>query len=42
MKNLVNAPQAATANSVTRPGAQTSAPSRREVDAFLEEHPVLS
>jgi ribokinase len=32
---------AAAAISVTRPGAQTSAPSRREVDAFLEGNPAL-
>jgi ribokinase len=33
---------AAAAISVTRPGAQASAPSRREVDAFLEGRPVPS
>jgi ribokinase len=33
---------AAAAISVTRLGAQASAPSRREVDAFLEHHPVLA
>ena len=33
---------AAAAISVTRPGAQASAPSRREVDAFLEARPVPS
>ena len=32
---------AAAAISVTRPGAQTSAPLRREVDDFLQYHPVL-
>jgi len=32
---------AAAAVSVTRPGAQTSAPWRREVDDFLQCHPVL-
>jgi len=33
---------AAAAISVTRPGAQTSAPLRREVDDFLQAHPVLA
>jgi len=33
---------AAAAISVTRAGAQASAPPRREVDAFLESHPVLA
>ncbi len=33
---------AAAAISVTRPGAQTSAPLRREVDDFLQYHPVLA
>jgi len=32
---------AAAAISVTRPGAQTSAPLRREVDDYLQYHPVL-
>ena len=33
---------AAAAISVTRPGAQTSAPLRVEVDEFLQRHPVLA